>query len=112
MTDGETTWDDERGRVAFRTLAAGEGLTLGIARIAPGDELREHRHEPAEIYVVLAGEGVVTIEGEPHAIAAGDALHIPGNARHSCRNSGRDELRFAYVLAADSFDDVEYVFST
>jgi quercetin dioxygenase-like cupin family protein len=110
--DEWVTWADERGSVTWRTVAGGEGLTLGLARIAPGDELREHRHAQAEAYVVIAGEGVVTVDGEAREIAAGSAVHIPGNALHACRNTGADELRFAYVLAADSFDDVEYVFST
>lgn len=110
------TWPDalvaERGRVLWRTLASGEGLTLGIARLAPGEALHEHRHEQAEVYVVLDGAGVVTIDGTARDVEAGSALLIPGNAQHSCANTGADELRFAYVLAAESFDDVEYVFST
>ena len=93
-------------------LAEGEGLTLGVARLPPGEELHEHRHEQSEVYFVLDGAGVVTVNGEERDVADGAAVFIPGNALHSCRNTGDVELRFAYVLAADSFEDVEYVFST
>jgi quercetin dioxygenase-like cupin family protein len=110
------TWPDtlqeERGRVFWQTLVAGEGLTLGVAKLAPGDSLHEHRHEQSEVYLVLEGTGVVTVDGKARAVAGGSAVLIPGNALHSCENTGDAELRFAYVLAADSFDDVEYVFST
>ncbi len=110
------TWPEalleERGRVFWQTLVSGEGLTLGIAKLAPGDAVREHRHEQSEVYLVLEGAGVVTVDGERREIAGGSAVLIPGNALHSCENTGARELRFAYVLAADSFDDVEYVFST
>ena len=111
MTDW-VTWDDERGRVSWRTVAAGEGLTAGLARIAPGEALQEHRHAQAEVYVVLEGAGVVTVDGKTRKVDAGAVLHIPGGALHSCENTGDVELRIAYVLAADSFADVEYDFST
>ena len=112
-------WRDEdvaqRGRVAWRTLISGgitpsEALTLGIARIAPGEMLREHRHEQAEIYLMLEGEALVRVAGHARRVPAGAAVFIPGDAPHSCENAGTSDLRFAYVFAADSFDDVEYVF--
>jgi quercetin dioxygenase-like cupin family protein len=38
-------------------------------------------------------------------------VFIPGNAVHSVEATGDSEVHFAYVLAADSFDEVEYVFA-
>jgi quercetin dioxygenase-like cupin family protein len=111
---GWETWPDdlvdERGHVFWKTLVGGEGLTLGIARLAPGEELRRHRHAHAEVYLVSTGAGVVTVDGERRDVGPGSAVFIPGNAEHSCANTGAAELRFAYVLAADAFAEVEYVF--
>jgi mannose-6-phosphate isomerase-like protein (cupin superfamily) len=113
------TWQDEdvakRGLVYWRTLVSGgvtqsETLTLGIAKIPPGEALNEHRHQQAEIYLVLEGSGLVRIDSASRPVEAGTAVFIPGNALHSCENTGASELRIAYVLAADSFDDVDYVF--
>ena len=106
---------DERGRVRWKTLLSAdrtpsETFTLGIASFAPGDGLHEHRHAQAEVYLVLDGTGEVALEGDLHRVAAGAAVFIPGNARHGIRNTGSTELRLAYVLAADAFADVEYVF--
>jgi quercetin dioxygenase-like cupin family protein len=112
-------WPDElvakRGAISWRTLVSGDrtpsaALTVGVARLAPGETLEAHRHEQAEVYVGTAGEGTVTIEGEAFAVAEGTALFIPGNALHACENTGAEELRFVYVLAADSFADVDYRF--
>ena len=105
----------ERGRVEWRTLiSAGltpsAGLTLGIARIPPGEALREHRHAQEEIYLVLEGEGVVHLAGRPHAVRAGSAVFIPGDVLHGCENAGPGELRLAYAFPADGFDDVVYRF--
>lgn len=50
------------------------------------------------------------MDGEEASIEAGAAVSISGGARHSCENTGASELRVAYVLAADFFENVEYVF--
>ena len=117
---GEREWEEmENGDgtvgVLFKTLVSSgltpsEALTLGVAKVPPGGGLREHRHRQAEVYLVLAGEGSVSIGGETRPVEAGSAVFVPGDAWHSCVNTGASELRLAYVIAADSFDDVEYVF--
>ena len=122
VDEAEREWEtwpeplvEERGRIFWKTLVSSDltpsdGLTLGVARLPPGEVLREHRHEQAEVYLVTAGEGLVTVDGEARSVGPGAAVFIPGNVVHSCANTGLGELRFAYVLAADSFADVEYVF--
>ncbi len=113
------TWSDQevakRGLVYWKTLVSGdltqsEALTMGIAMVPPTEALREHRHHQAEIYLVLEGTGSVTIDGKARPVAAGCAVFIPGNALHSCENTGTSDLRIAYVFAADAFAEIEYVF--
>jgi quercetin dioxygenase-like cupin family protein len=101
--------------VLFKTLISGgltksEALTAGVAKIPPGAALFRHRHRQAEIYLVLAGEGSVGVGEEVRSVRAGSAVFVPGGAVHSCENTGASELRLAYVLAADSFEEVQYVF--
>ena len=121
VEDGEwESWPEEeelgrRGRVFWKTLfsrgtTATEALTLGIARIPPGDALNEHRHAEAEIYLVLEGVATVTVADEEWRVEAGAAIFIPGDTVHACRNAEPGELRFAYVFATDSFETVEYTF--
>jgi mannose-6-phosphate isomerase-like protein (cupin superfamily) len=50
------------------------------------------------------------IDGTPSRVAPGASVFIPGGATHSVRSSGVADLCFAYVLAADGSDDVDYVF--
>jgi quercetin dioxygenase-like cupin family protein len=104
-----------RGPAEWKTLiSAGltrsEGLTLGVARLPPGGSLHRHHHAQHEAYFVLEGTGIVTIDGRPRVVAPGAAVFIPGNALHSVTATGERHLRFAYVLVADAFEDVEYVF--
>jgi len=109
-------WDDPvRGRLAWRTLFGGgsrtDALTAGVAELAPGDWLGLHRHTPAEIYFVLEGSGIVTLAGREHALSAGSAVFIPGDAEHGIRNSGTSTLRFLYAFPVGSFAEIEYGFS-
>jgi quercetin dioxygenase-like cupin family protein len=112
----EERWPGDEAGGSWKTLISGgltpsESLTLGIARLGPGEILHTHRHAQPEVYLVLAGSGVVTVAGEASDVRAGSAVFIPGNALHSLEAAG-EELRLAYAFAADSMDDVEYHFVT
>jgi oxalate decarboxylase/phosphoglucose isomerase-like protein (cupin superfamily) len=52
----------------------------------------------------------VGVGEEVRSVRVGSAVFVPGGAVHSCENTGASELRLAYVLAADSFEEVQYVF--
>jgi mannose-6-phosphate isomerase-like protein (cupin superfamily) len=105
----------ERGNVRWKTLiSAGltpsSALTLGVARLPAGETLRPHRHREAEVYFVLDGAGIVTIDGAARAVEAGAGVFIPGDAVHSVQSTGQTDMQVVYVLAADAFEDVEYIF--
>ena len=113
------TWDEEdipeKGLVYWKTLISkgvtrSENLTLGVARLPPAGALHEHRHAQEEVYLVLEGSGLVTVGGAETTVEGGSAVFIPGDAPHSCENTGASDLRVAYVFPADSFEEVEYVF--
>ena len=113
------TWDEEeiprKGLVYWKTLISkgftpSENLTVGFASLPPGGALNEHRHKQEEVYLVLEGSGLVRVGDEELTVEAGSVVFIPGDVLHSCENIGSSDLRAAYVFAADSFDEVEYVF--
>ena len=110
-------WSDPvRGRIGFRTLLGATGttnpdFTAGLAEVEPGGWLGLHRHEPAELYSVVDGEGTVTVDGTDHLVSAGTVVYVPGDSEHGIRNSGSGPLRFFYVFGVGSFDDIEYRFS-
>ena len=110
------TWDDPaKGTLHWQSLFSGgetptDSLTCGIATIRPGEHFALHRHAHAEVYFGLEGRGTVLIDGKPHELAPGVALFIPGNAEHGVP-SVTEPLRWFYVFAADSFDEITYHFS-
>ncbi|WP_067334295.1 cupin domain-containing protein [Stappia indica] len=85
-----------------------EELTFGLAELEPGKELPRHRHEEAEVYVILSGEGMCEVDGEEHRLQGGLALHIPSGAPHRTLAHGQEPLRWLFAFAADGFDDIRY----
>jgi quercetin dioxygenase-like cupin family protein len=112
----EVTWNDKRGQVAFRSLIDGDEtvsshLTFGTSTLAPGGYLAPHRHPPAEIYYILAGNAVLTIDGVRHNVEAGTGIFIPGNEEHGIVNASSMTVKFLYAFAVDRFSDVAYTFT-
>jgi len=113
----ETGDDAARGSLSFRTLFSREetatrDLTAGVAELGAGGRLAEHRHSASEVYYVLSGRGVLTLDGEDQVVSAGTSVFIPGDVPHGIRNDGPAQLRFFYVLAAHGMADVHYHFDT
>lgn len=111
-----TSWNDHRGRLTFRTIfsadsTATDAFVTGVAELAEDGYLALHRHEQAETYYVLSGTGVVTLDGIEYPVHPGSNVFIPGSSEHGIANTGTQTLRFFYVLAADAFAEIEYVFS-
>lgn len=111
------TWPEREfahlARVSWKLLFSADQtptseLTMGLATIQPGGVLPLHHHEPAEIYYVLSGEGIVEIDGESHPLREGVAVFIPPDARHRTSASGNTPLHFVFVFPTASYADVTY----
>jgi mannose-6-phosphate isomerase-like protein (cupin superfamily) len=115
-----TGWNDQRGRLTWRTLFSADStatdcFVTGVAELPEDGFLALHRHEQAETYYVLSGEGVVTLGGTAYKVRPGSSVFIPGSSEHGIRNIGTQALRFFYALAAmpsptwsTSFPDSSY----
>ncbi len=112
----ETGADPALGSIQWKALfSRGRtdtvGMVCGVAILDPGMDLRPHHHAEAEVYFGLEGEGTVIIDGVAHRLAPGVALFVPPDAVHGVP-AVTAPLRWFYVFAADSFDDIRYTFRT
>src|SRR5919199_4478126 len=80
----------KRGLVHWKTLLSRDktdsyDLTVGIARLTPGQKLARHRHAQAEMYYMLKGVGVMHVAGTDYAVEAGGVIFFPrgGGPGHS-----------------------------
>ncbi len=72
--------------------------SLAVARLGPGKRSTPHALQTTEVYTLLQGRGVMTINGESRDIAAGDAVYIPPRATQSLANTGDEEIVFLCIV--------------
>lgn len=83
-------------------------LTVTWVDVEEGAHQELHSHEPEQVYLVVRGEAVMTVDGEEQEVTAGDLIHVPPQAEHAVKNTGDGALE--YISAATpSFpmDEVE-----
>ena len=80
-------------------------LDFRISRYAPMAYVQEHVHQIQEqVYYVLEGEGVLTLDDERHLMRPHDYVWVPPGVRHSFHNTGTSGLVFLVITtpASDS----------
>lgn len=110
----ETMGDPRHGGAVWRMLFSSDrtatgAITCGVAEVAPEQPLTLHRHEHPEVYFGLEGDARATVSGEEHLVSPGRALFIPGGALHGLEAVGA-RARVLFIFAADSFEEIDYVF--
>jgi len=103
---------DGVGEIVRRRLFT-DRLTLPIHaqvwELAPGTSEGDHTHpgdDPddnfEELYYVLSGTGVITIDGEPHEIDPDDAVLVPTGVDHGLYATGDQPLRILLLFGKTS----------
>ena len=101
VRDGEGTCNE--AAVFTRDELKTKLLGIGLTTVHPGSSIGVHPHaDNEEVYLILSGHGVATIDGREQRVRPGDVMvNHPGNT-HGLRNDSQDELRiFAFAVATD-----------
>jgi mannose-6-phosphate isomerase-like protein (cupin superfamily) len=82
---------------------AREGIDLPYsiahAILEPGKESLPHRlKESSEVYFILEGEALMTIEAEQSRVGPGRVILIPPGFCQQIRNIGSDDLKFLCIV--------------
>ncbi|MFZ2737242.1 MAG: cupin domain-containing protein [Burkholderiaceae bacterium] len=99
------------GGALSKALAAPENtgssrLDFRISRYAPAAYVGEHVHQVQEqVYYVLEGEGVLTLDEEKHLMRPHDYVYVPPGIRHSFTNTGIAGLVFLVVTTPASDEE-------
>ena len=100
------------GGALSKALAAPENvgsarIDFRISRYAPAAYVQEHVHKVQEqVYYVLEGEGILTLDEERHLMRPNDYVYVPPGIRHSFTNTGTNGLVFL-VITTPAMDDEE-----
>jgi quercetin dioxygenase-like cupin family protein len=68
------------------THAMGSSIEVFATSGPAGAGPPPHQHPWEEIYVILAGELAVTVDGQPHVLTPGCVAHVPAGTVHAYRN--------------------------
>jgi quercetin dioxygenase-like cupin family protein len=86
--------------ILSQTLSNADGIELVLFAFAAGEALAEHTSSRPAIIHVLAGEGDLTVAGDPHPARPGTWVRMPPDCRHSI--TARTPLVMAlYLLPAE-----------
>ena len=86
------------GEWGVKYLFRGPRIEWGVIRLKPGQQLGGHYHEQVEeTFWVLEGEAVLEIDGEPHHLAAGEAVRLDATERHAIANQSTAPLKMAFI---------------
>jgi quercetin dioxygenase-like cupin family protein len=73
-------------------------IDFRISRYAPAAYVGEHVHKVQEqIYYVLEGEGVLTLDDQAKLMRPHDYVYVPPGVRHSFTNTGLAGLVFLVI---------------
>ena len=86
------------GTWGVKYLFRGPRIEWGVIRLEPGQHLDGHYHQQVEeTFWVIEGQAVLHVDGEPHALAAGEALRLEAERRHSISNESDQPMRLAFI---------------
>lgn len=76
-------------------LMNGRLMMINWAKLPAGKSFKPHYHEDMEeVYIMLKGEGELTVDDETEKVVPGDRIIIPQNAIHGMRNKGKIDIEY------------------
>ncbi len=74
--------------------------SLALAVVPPGKSTKAHIHQKSEeIYFVLEGKGIITLDRNKHEINKHDSILLKKGVKHSIENIGEEDLKFLCICS-------------
>ena len=59
-------------------------------------------HQNEEVYIILSGAGIITVDGEQIHVVAGSAVRVATGAARTIENTGNGEMQFICIQAREN----------
>jgi mannose-6-phosphate isomerase-like protein (cupin superfamily) len=73
-------------------------LDAGIIKLQEGQLDNQSTHSLDELYYVIEGKGLISINGKSHQISNGSLVFVPANTKHRFHGN-KGELKVLYIFA-------------
>ena len=80
----------------YEIVHQSKGLEIGVYVLVAPEPDQQQPHADDEVYVVLEGRGLLTIEGKPVELREGHAVFVPAGAEH--RFTGYEQLSVLVIF--------------
>jgi len=87
----------EAGAGGYEVVHRSPGLEVGVYVLVAPEPDRQQPHDDDELYVVLEGSGVLTVEGDAIPVRMGQSVFVPAGAEH--RFTGYEGLSVLVIFA-------------
>ena len=88
--NGPVTEHAERPWGSYTVLTEADGFKVKTMEVRPGQRLSYQKHaRRSEHWFVVAGQGLVTLDGSTVDVRAGSAMDVPFGAAHRIQNTSR-----------------------
>ena len=77
----------------------GEYFVQGFVVIYPGGSIPLHDHETVESYVILSGEGRITVDEQSEPVRQYDCVYVDKWQKHTLQNTGTADMHIMFVYA-------------
>ncbi len=106
----QTPWYNSKGHTPGAISKKLVGKDHGAQKLgyvmscyAPGHYMEPHVHtEREQVYHILEGHGMLSVDGEKHPVGPGDVAYFPPGVWHGLYNEGTENLVF--VIASGPLD--------
>jgi len=85
-------------RVLVGPAEGWDGHVMRLFEIGPGGHTPRHRHDWPHVNVVVAGRGILHVDGVDHEIVPGSSAFVPGNTLHQFSNAGDETLQLVCIV--------------
>jgi quercetin dioxygenase-like cupin family protein len=86
--------------IVSRTLLRAPNVRVVLFGFAEGQELTEHTSTQRAVIEILSGECDFSLAGKPHALKAGDFLHMPPNLPHALKATKQCSMLLTLIKPA------------
>ena len=59
-------------------------------------------HQNEEVYIILSGLGIITVDGEQISVKAGSAVRIAAGVARTIENTGAEQMQFICIQAKEN----------
>ncbi|MCL4384981.1 MAG: cupin domain-containing protein [Cyanobacteria bacterium] len=96
-------FEDRWVRFAFGTqgFINTKNLNLGIVEFEKNKTSLTHTHDVEESLYVLAGKGIIDVDGTIYNIRKGDFIYIPKDSEHTIITGNNSRIRILFIFGGE-----------